>query len=70
MYASEPHFGGITDKLKLQMRKSIRENRCLAIAVSCNMHEFELVLRQSTGHVRRCFADSRMSATNASAMQM
>ena len=30
MYASEPHFGGITDKLKLQMRKSIRENRCLA----------------------------------------
>jgi hypothetical protein len=29
MYASEPHFGGITDKLKMQMRKSIRENRCL-----------------------------------------
>eukprot|EP01045_Picozoa_sp_COSAG04_P023584 COSAG04_NODE_2825_length_3532_cov_1.454413_2_plen_31_part_00 len=27
MYASEPHFGGITDKLKLQMRASIRENR-------------------------------------------
>ena len=27
MYASEPHFGGITDKLKMQMRKSIRENR-------------------------------------------
>eukprot|EP01047_Picozoa_sp_COSAG01_P042399 COSAG01_NODE_3700_length_5780_cov_207.494631_2_plen_55_part_00 len=27
MYASEPNFGGVSDKLKLQMRASIRQNR-------------------------------------------
>lgn len=35
MYASEPHFGGITDKLKLQMRKSIRENRLKDVRHKC-----------------------------------
>lgn len=27
MYASEPNFGGVSGKLKLQMRNSIRQNR-------------------------------------------